>query len=199
MRPGNALIIMARSPEAGEVKTRLSPALDKKERRALYSRLLDDTVNRLRAVDSAEIIMAHTPDGAGAYFRERFGLACIEQGGGDLGQRLSRVITLVLGKGYGRVAVVGSDIPGLDAAIAEDAFNALEAADVAIGPSRDGGYYLIAMSRPMPELFRDIPWSSPETLRKTIERAEGLGLSVRTLCVLDDVDTPEDLERLGLI
>ena len=92
-----------------------------------------------------------------------------------------------------QACVVGTDVPDLDAGLVEESFDTLSRADVVIGPATDGGYYLMALQRPIPELFEDIPWSTPEVLDRTLEAAHSLGLSVCTLKTLRDVDTAADL------
>lgn len=193
-----AIVIMAKHPQGGDVKTRLSPALSKSERIALYTRLLDGTVARLRNVRGAETFIAYTPAGTEDYFRERYSVSCFEQEGEDLGQRLSSALEQLLTKGYMSAVAVGSDIPGLDSRIALNAIDSMKKADIAIGPSTDGGFYLIGIKEPRPELFKDIPWSTAEVLKLTLGKASRMGLKVEILEILDDVDTPEDLRRLGL-
>ena len=194
----NALIIIARSPESGEVKTRLKKILSDEERVALYTRLLDGTVGRMKGISGAETFITYTPANAAGYF-ERFNVKIFPQGDGDLGARLSGAIEHVYALGYDRIAIVGSDVPGLSSRIGSEAFKSLSDADITIGPSTDGGYYLIGMSRPIPELFEDIPWSTNMVLKTTVKKARELGLTIELLDILDDVDTPEDLERLGLM
>jgi len=189
---------MARSPEGGDVKTRLSPRLNREQRIAIYTKLLNGTVQRLRNVKVADTLIAYTPADAGEYF-ENYGLGTFPQAEGDLGARISEAIGHVLGCGYDSVAIVGSDIPGLGPRIATSAFHALRSADIAIGPSTDGGYYLIGMNEHRPELFEDIKWSTNEVLKATVGKVKQMGLKMEILDILDDIDTPEDMERLGLI
>jgi len=190
---------MARSPEGADVKTRLSPKLDREQRVALYTRLLDGAIQRLGRVKGADTLIAYTPADAGGFFENRYGLPCFAQEEGGLGIRISGAIEHVLGKGYDSAAIAGSDIPGLGPRIAASAFKALGKADIAIGPSTDGGYYLIAMKKPIPELFEGIKWSTNEVLKATVDIARRMELKMEILDILDDIDTPEDMERLGLL
>jgi len=194
----NALVIMAKSPGSGDVKTRLSPRLNREQRIALYTKLLNGTVERLKSVKVADPLIAYTPADSGKYF-ERYGLGIFPQAEGDLGIRISNAIEHVLGNGYDSAVIVGSDIPGLGPRIASSAFSALRSADLAIGPSTDGGYYLIGMKAPRPELFDDIKWSTNEVLKATVSKARQMGLKMEIIDILDDIDTPEDMERLGLL
>jgi len=194
-----AIVIMAKNPECGDVKTRLSPELSRDERIALYTRLLDGTVARLKHVNGADTFIAYTPQDSGDFFAGRYGLPGFRQEGEGLGQRLSNALENLLARGYMNAVAVGSDIPGLDSRIASRALASLRDNDLAIGPSTDGGYYLIGISKPRPELFIDIPWSTQDVLKATLERARLSGLSMEVLDILDDVDTPADLKRLGIV
>jgi glycosyltransferase A (GT-A) superfamily protein (DUF2064 family) len=96
-------------------------------------------------------------------------------------------------EGASRVAIVGTDAPWVSREIVVEALESLDGHDVAIGPARDGGYYLLALARPQPELFRGIAWSTASVFHSTVERAGGLGLSVRVLAPLTDIDTIDDV------
>ncbi|HEY7925129.1 MAG TPA: TIGR04282 family arsenosugar biosynthesis glycosyltransferase, partial [Vicinamibacteria bacterium] len=111
----------------------------------------------------------------------------------DLGARLTDAFARAFGRGATRVAIVGSDIPGVTRATALQALDALSAADLVVGPAEDGGYYLIALREPHPELVRGIDWSTPAVLAQTLERAKASGLRVHALEPLRDVDTLADL------
>jgi hypothetical protein len=123
------------------------------------------------------------------------GAALFAQEGGDLGARMLHALSAALAGGAARAAVIGSDVPWLTREAVEAAFAGLEGHDLVLGPSPDGGYYLIALRQAHPGLFADVPWSTPEVLRATRERAARLGLRVRLLPPLPDVDTVEDLRR----
>lgn len=197
----NALVIMAKAPDPGSVKTRLKGSLSDDERVALYKGLLEGTVERLRALDDTDTYITYTPHGQGEYFN-RFGLPIFEQDGEGLGERMHLALGHVLQMGYEAAALVGVDIPGLGPAEVYEAMELLDHADVVFGPARDGGYYLVAMRRTHPEVFRDVQWSVPETLGQSLDRAAGAGLLSALGPVLGDLDTPEDLadlERQGLL
>lgn len=191
-----ALIIMAKSPLSENVKTRLAPEYNEEERREIYARLLEGTIGRLREIKGTETMIAFTPQDHKEQFMS-YGLRLFPQIEGSIGQRMSRAIELALGEGYERVALVGADIPGLTHKVVEKAFEVLERADMAMGPSLDGGYYLIAMKRPHPGIFEDIPWSSPDTLARTLQKAVTLGINVELIDNLTDIDTPDDLRKYG--
>ena len=120
--------------------------------------------------------------------------AFIRQDAGDLGARLIYAVEDAFKEGSDRIVIVGTDIPGIDNAILAQAFQALDKVDVVLGPAHDGGYYLIGMKRPIPQLFRNISWSTSEVLQQTLQAARGAGLVVKLLRPLQDIDLPSDLD-----
>ena len=183
--------VFAKAPVAGRVKTRLSPAVGAEGAARLALALLEDTLEALLAAGRAAPVLA--VDDATA-FRGR-GLPLEEQGTGDLGQRLERV----LGRGLKRaraVVAVGSDTPGFPAPLLEECFTALERADAVLAPAEDGGFILLGLRRCPPGLLRGLPWSGPDTLSATEARLRARGLSVARAGRFFDVDGPADLARL---
>ena len=118
-----------------------------------------------------------------------------DQDGEDLGARLERAFGELLNDGPARAVILGADCPMLDTAMMRRAFDALEGDDLVLGPSRDGGYYLIGLTRTAPALFRDVAWGTSAVLEQTLDRAQESGLAASLLSPLDDLDTPEDLVR----
>ena len=116
------------------------------------------------------------------------------QGQGDLGEKIQRAFHRAFQTGAKRVVIIGTDCPDLTAEILEDAFNALLPRDVVIGPAQDGGYYLIGLSRLIPELFEEIEWGGDKVFAQTICKAREVGARFELLVQLSDVDRPEDLE-----
>jgi hypothetical protein len=143
-------------------------------------------------------VVAYTPAEARESFWKltRGSFRLVPQEGADLGARLENTFRILFGQGYHRVAAVSTDSPDLPPAILRDAFRRLERCPVVMGPCPDGGYYLIGMSRLVPELFRDMPWSTEQVVPETAERARRLGLEVARLPEWCDVDTAADLARL---
>ncbi len=192
---------MAKAPEPESVKTRLKEYLTDKERVALYERMLNDTVERLRQVPGTDTFITYSSIANldnGEYFN-RFGLPLFPQDGEGLGARMLLALERVLQMGYSRAALVGADIPGLGPGEVMEAIELLDHADAAFGPAADGGYYLVAMKNPHAEVFMDIEWSTPDTLTQTLRRAADAGLITALGPVLEDVDTAEDLRREGLL
>jgi uncharacterized protein len=197
--PQVAVAIMAKAPEAGEVKTRLCPPLSPRQASDLYECFLLDKIAQLRGIASARPVIAFTPEGGrGAFERMAPGFELIAQRGPDLGSRLLNVLSTLLGNGYRGAVAIDSDTPTLPSEFLRQAIDVVAdpAIDLVLGPTDDGGYYLIGMSRPWPVLFENMPWSTADVLPETIRRAEATGLKVTSLPPWFDVDVPGDLERL---
>jgi rSAM/selenodomain-associated transferase 1 len=194
----NTLVFMAKWPEPGRSKTRLSPPLSPDEAAGLARAFLLDTLAEAGRSD-ADLWLAFAPASAAAAFRSLVGPAVglIEADTADLGRALDQAQRTAFAMGYRRVALVASDLPHLDADRYTDAFAELANADVAIGPSSDGGYYLLAAERLTPRLFQDVSWSTATVYGETLARAAESGLSVATIATCDDIDTASDLVRLA--
>jgi uncharacterized protein len=190
-----ALVVFVKHPAPGAVKTRLAEAVGPAVAADLYRAL-------------AEHVLASTTPAPGEYERLVFfdppqardemrawlpGFRLLAQSEGDLGARLTDATGRAFARGASRVAVAGTDAPGLARGRVVAALDALDAADVAIGPSADGGYYLLALRQPRPELFAGMAWSTPSVATDTRARAAAAGLVVHELPVLRDVDTLEDV------
>lgn len=198
------VVVMARALDApaDTIKTRLSTILPvRDQRRALHAACVADVVDAARGVSGAIVRVATTPDGTGESFRE-LGVEpghVFPQQGDDLAARERAIFERMFRQGAQHVALVGSDIPLLTSDIIAEAFDAL-AADplrVVLGPAADGGYYLMGLAGPaVPDLFSGVRWSTVYTLADTLRRCEFENRRVAFLPVLEDVDTPEALERL---
>jgi rSAM/selenodomain-associated transferase 1 len=191
------LVVFARAPEAGRVKTRLAAELGPDDALAIYRWLGARTLSHARAVRACELEVRYTPMGDRDAVAGWLGddLTLHPQADGDLGSRMQTAIVAALADGAPAVVVVGTDCPGLDADIVERAFDALGQADVVLGPALDGGYYLIAVRAVHDVLFDHIPWSSPETLARTLGAATAAGLRVALLETHGDIDTADDWRR----
>ncbi len=195
-----ALMVMAKEPLVGRTKTRLSPPLSGQQATDLYRCLLLDTLELMKQVAGVQPIIAYLPSDAEPFFR-RFappGFDFVPQVGDDLGERLDNVLTRCLQMGYHQAVVMDSDSPTLPVAYLKQAFRELDdpTVDVVLGPSDDGGYYLIGLKSPCSALFRGIVMSTPTVRAETLERAQEQGLRVACLPRWYDVDTSEELERL---
>jgi len=193
------VVVFAKAPEPGKVKTRLIPALGEAGAAALHRRLVTHSLRVATEAQVGSVELWCAPDAGDPFFLEcerRFGVSLRSQGEGDLGARMQRAFGAALARAP-RAILVGGDIPALSAQYLRDAERALVAGnDAVIGPAEDGGYVLIGLSRCDAELFREIPWSGPEVLPETRRRIAALRWRLIELPALWDVDRPEDLERL---
>jgi hypothetical protein len=194
-----AVAIMAKAPTAGAVKTRLTPALTDVDAAHLYRCFLLDKIAQVRTLKDTHAVIAYTPAEARGVFETLApGFALLPQRGPDLGARLANGLGKLLIRGYAGAIAVDSDTPTLPTAFLQRGVDLLAraAVDVVVGPSDDGGYYLIGVRAPRPELFENMPWSTPAVLPETLRRARAAGLTTACLPEWFDVDTAADLERL---
>ena len=193
-------VLMVKAPRAGAVKTRLVPPLSAEGAAALAGCLARDTLACVRSV-VPEAVVAYAPSDGRAQLEALLAadsLLWLEQRGEGLGERIERAAAHAAALGRGPVIVVGADSPTLPPAFVADAAASLAAgeSDVALGPTEDGGYYLVGLRRPARGLFRNVAWSTPLAYRQTAENAARLGLRLLQLPRWYDVDTPADLLRL---
>jgi rSAM/selenodomain-associated transferase 1 len=193
------IVVVGKAPQAGSTKTRLSPPLSQADATALYAAFLTDTLAIALAMDWHSVTLVYPPtEGAGDALRsfvpERVGLKA--QSGLGLGAALADAFASHFEAGFGRVVLIGSDNPNLPRRLLDAADRALDDCDLVIGPSSDGGYYLIGMDRPHLGVFENITWSTEMVYRQTLERAAALGLRCQSLDEWYDVDTIDDLRRL---
>lgn len=194
-----ALLVIAKRPRPGRTKTRLTPPLSPEQASQLYECFLRDTLNLARTVPAVTRFILYAPPAESAYFRRfapDFGL--LAQTGHGLGERLDNGLTHCLNNGFEQVVVMNSDGPTLPATHLSQAFTLLDDVDVVLGPSEDGGYYLIGLTRPQPQLLREVQMSTPRVLRDTLALAEEERLRVSLLPRWYDVDTIDDLQRMAL-
>lgn len=195
---GDVLVLFLKEPRPGAVKTRLAAALGAEAAAALYRLLAEEAVRATtpRAGEYSRVL-CFTPRAAREAVAEWFpGEVLAAQDGADLGERMAGALAEAFRRGARRAAVVGTDVPGVSKETVRAAFAALDGHDLVIGPAHDGGYYLLALDRPRPALFQGIAWSTPAVFTATMDRAAVLGLSVRVLETLTDLDTPDDLRCL---
>ncbi len=192
------LVIMAKQPAVGQTKTRLCPPLTLAEAAALYEAMLRDTIGLVAGLEGVRLAIAVTPPEATDAFRRISppDAILLSVAGADIGDCLSQVLGRLLTDGHSQAIALNSDGPTLPAAYLRQAIARLDDADVVLGPSEDGGYYLIGLTQPQPELFQGIEWSTEQVTTQTVARAEAMGLSVALLPPWYDVDTAADLDRL---
>ena len=191
---GNVLGVFAKNPQPGQVKTRLAAATSSRFAAQVAEAMLLDTLDRLAAME-ADRWLAYAPADAdvamAGFAAGRYRLT--PQGEGDLGERLARFFQRRLGDGE-RIVVVGADSPTLPLDLITQAYCALNAADVVLGPATDGGYCLVGCTRRLPPIFHDMEWGGPTVLCETLARLKDRRVSV--LPAWHDVDTLEDWRLL---
>lgn len=187
--------VFAKPPLPGAVKTRLVPPLTAPQAAALAGAFFEDTLDMLRGVPALTPVVATTGPWPAAFDSLLGDLLVWQQGGGDLGERMERVLRRALDHAPVAVAI-GTDSPGLPAERLKEAVAALQQSDAVLGPSEDGGFYLIGLRRCTRGLLAELPWSAADTCVRTEERLQAWGLRTARLKEHFDVDRPEDLTRL---
>lgn len=187
---GTRIVVFAKEPVPGQVKTRLIPALGAQGAAALAREMLDRTLAEAQATGLA-VELCGDPDPAG-WLGPEPRVRVTAQGSGDLGERLARAARRVLGEG-GRLLLIGTDCPELDRRRLREAAAALDTHDAVIHPADDGGYALLGLKRFDPSLFEGISWSTGAVASETIARIQALDWSFWVGESLRDVDRPADL------
>lgn len=193
------LLVFAKAPVAGRVKTRLSPPLPPDAAALLYEACLRDVV-ALCARERARLEVWYDDHGSARdYFAHEFTVAIHAQSSGDLGHRMSDAFERSFNDGAQRVIIVGSDVPTLPESVLNAAVDGLREAEMVIGPTLDGGYYLVGLTAAVwpraRSLFSDLEWSTPTVFRGTVERAAQARLDLRVLPGWYDVDTINDVRQ----
>lgn len=193
------VILFARAPEKGRVKSRLALHVDEDLVLQLYKNMVLDTIDALRSGHFPFRIF-FTPSNARDAMTKWLGHAhlLVPQTGTDLGERMEAAFASVFSEGVDEALLIGSDIPGLTARIIEEAFISLATKDAVIGPAHDGGYYLIGFRRKTFDsgIFHPLVWGARTVYRETLDRLHGSSLAVHLLPELTDIDSVEDLRVL---
>ncbi|MEJ2757428.1 MAG: TIGR04282 family arsenosugar biosynthesis glycosyltransferase [Anaerolineales bacterium] len=198
MTKSNTLIVVAKQPTPRKTKTRLCPPLTFEQAANLYECFLQDTLTIMRSVPDVRCGIGYLPENAGEYFRQLApDMELTPQQGATLGDRLDNLLRSALNNGSERVVVFNSDSPTLPAAYLSQAFEELADVDVVLGPTKDGGYYLIGMKQPHSHLLKQVQMSTPLVLKDTLALAKSSGLTVSLLPTWYDVDTINDLNLLN--
>lgn len=198
------LIVFVKNPIPNQVKTRLQPILSAEQAASLYKAFLKDWCTTLSTLCDYDLIIAYTPPDSQPDLEKLIGkkVTYIPQIGIELGERLTNATKWGAKNGYEKIVIVGSDSPTLPKSYITDAATALDSRDMVIGPSADGGYYLIgftmnALSKTVPSVFEGIKWSTAQVLQQTLTRIKACKATLKLLPPWYDVDTPEDLELLS--
>ena len=195
----NCVLFFVKYPVAGQVKTRLAEQLGPDAAVDLYRSFVTDSLTALENLDAHLKIAIYPPDSE-SRFKQWLGekYCYIPQIGSDLGQRMKNAFRRTFSEGFNKVVVIGSDSPDLPAEYLELAFGALDTNNVVIGPSSDGGYYLIGFTKDkfLPEVFNRIRWSTEKVFEQTTNTLKNYKLKLYLLPLWHDVDTSADLDEL---
>ena len=192
------LMVFAKNPQPGKAKTRLEATLGEQQADAIYKGLLRYTLQQADS-EQWDLQVWYSGGSQPHPILQQADAACIPQPAGDLGDRMKQAFAHNFSRKEGPVVVIGSDCAQLTAPTIQKAFEALAdpEIDMVIGPSKDGGYYLLGLSKPAETLFEKISWSTDTVFEATLMRAQEAGLRYRILSQLNDVDTEEDWKEVA--
>ena len=197
------VIVFAKNPVPNQVKTRLVPTLSPEQAATLYTEFLTDWCEALAELSDVDLVIAYTPEDAQPDLQTLIGndVIYIPQVGGNLGERLTLATQWAAEHGYTKILIVGSDSPTLPISYISEALTLLDSKDTVIGPSVDGGYYLIgfsaaALTTTVPHVFEEIAWSTAEVFQQTVARIHSVKATLGLLPPWYDIDTPKDLAFL---
>jgi len=194
-----AIIIMAKAPFAGTVKTRLQPFLAAAQCAELAACFLRDTINKAKSLENQSLIIAYSPAGEINYFNQfaHPKTSFVEQKGDNLGAKMFSAFEFAFAQNAGAAVMIGTDSPTFPADFIEQAFEFLETnSDAVLGKTEDGGFYLIGLRRMNARIFDGVEWSSTKTFAQARENIMKLDWHLREVPAWYDVDEPKDLERL---
>ncbi len=191
------LVIFTKNPEAGRVKTRLARSVGEEKALEIYETLREHTATVTKGVDAKRMVYYSRFIPASDLFLTETFTPKIQQGD-DLGERMFHAINSGFESGFHHIVLIGTDCYELSQEILNQAFSALEQCDAVVGPATDGGFYLIGLNRPLPELFLDRQWSTPDVLRETTTILQQLAIPCELLSELSDIDTFDDLKKSKL-
>ena len=195
----NAIICFTRVPRAGLTKTRLMGLLSGEQCAQLHWAFLRDLARIYENLD-ADLFVFHTPAPEWESLKAVFPMAkgFYPQSGEGLGEKMNTALNTVLSMGYEAVVLTGADLPAMTADHIRSGFDALETADVTLGPTSDGGYYLVGVKSPAPYLFENQTYGCGSVFDNAVSAVAAAGKTFRRTLLCDDVDTPEDLRALHL-
>ncbi len=201
MRSDCTIIIFAKAPIAGTVKTRLAPALGEHGAAKLYQHMLRHALTESRAARLGPVELWCAPDITHDFFVACAAEFCVtlhQQQSGDVGERMAHALQHTLAH-TSCALLIGSDCPAMNAAYLQQAANKLEQTQVVIGPVADGGYALVGAAHRVPPIFNRVDWSTAQVMAQTRARLHTAALDYAELPILWDVDTPDDLEKLAAL
>ena len=188
----NLIIVFVRSPEIGKVKTRLARSIGDQSALNVYKTLLKHTAAVLRDLSFDKVVYFSEKIDNNDFWENSLFEKKLQKGA-DLGERMHHAFDTAFNKGYKKVLIIGSDLFDLTSSLITSAFEALETYDISIGPSLDGGYYLLGMKKLQPEVFKNKKWGTDSVLENTLQDLKKQ--KIKLLKALNDIDTLEDLKQ----
>ena len=188
----NLIIVFVRSPELGKVKTRLARSIGDQSALNIYKILLKHTADVLRDLSFDKVVYFSEKIDNNDFWENSLFEKKLQKGA-DLGERMHHAFDTAFNKGYKKVLIIGSDLFDLTSSLITSAFEALETYDISIGPSLDGGYYLLGMKKLQPEVFKNKKWGTDSVLENTLQDLKKQ--KIKLLKALNDIDTLEDLQQ----
>ena len=188
----NLIIVFVRSPELGKVKTRLARSIGDQSALNVYKILLKHTAAVLRDLSFDKVVYFSEKIDNNDFWENSLFEKKLQKGA-DLGERMHHAFDTAFNKGYKKVLIIGSDLFDLTSSLITSAFEALETYDISIGPSLDGGYYLLGMKKLQPEVFKNKKWGTDSVLENTLQDLKKQ--KIKLLKALNDIDTLEDLQQ----
>ena len=188
----NLIIVFVRTPELGKVKTRLARSIGDQSALNIYKILLKHTAAVLRDLSFDKVVYFSEKIDNNDFWENSLFEKKLQKGA-DLGERMHHAFDNAFNKGYKKVLIIGSDLFDLTSSLITSAFEALETYDISIGPSLDGGYYLLGMKKLYPEVFKNKKWGTDSVLKNTLQDLKKQ--NIKLLKALNDIDTLEDLQQ----
>ncbi len=192
----NTLIIFLKYPEAGKVKTRLAKDVGALRAAEIYSEMSKEIIENLLDAGSYRTIIFYDPPEKENEIRNWLGdkqCPITPQAGETLGDKMADAFAQVFSSGSDKAVIIGTDCVDVSSKTITQAISSLNNVDVVLGPAEDGGYYLLGLNSHMPEIFREIEWSTDRVLNQTLERIKEKKLNYELLKTLKDIDTLDDL------
>ncbi len=197
----NTLIIFIKHPEPGKVKTRLARDIGETKATRIYSYMAETIIDKTSDPINYITIIFYDPPGKVEEIKNWINkreVQYLPQTGSNLGDKISNAFEKVFTMGTNKAVIIGSDCIDVSKDIINEALSSLESTDVILGPAEDGGYYLLGLSKFVPEIFQDIEWSTENVLRQTIEKISENNLKFNLLKSLKDIDTVDDLKEANI-